>query len=133
MANSTLGQCANGTPKQQPPVHSGPRVTDEPTMGGGHHVLPNGHRVMAQAQSVWFPLYDRNPQTVGSNIFLTKWADYKQATQRICYADGKASSSGLPVLRRSFPRGDAAGLRFVFFEQRLHLLHFVGVGRVEVF
>ena len=88
---------------------------------------------MVQAQSAWFPLYHGNPQTVGSNIFLTKWADYRQATQRIYHVAGKASSSGLPVLRRSFSRGDAAGLGFIFFEQRLHLLYFIGVGRVQVF
>jgi hypothetical protein len=29
-----------------------------------NHVFLPGHRIMVQMQSSWFPLYDRNPQTV---------------------------------------------------------------------
>ena len=64
-----------------------------------NHVFRKGHRVMVQVQSAWFPLYDRNPQTFVSNIFLAKPGDYKQATQRIHHAAGEASFIGLPVLR----------------------------------
>src|SRR5262245_13579863 len=34
-----------------------------------NHVFLPGHRIMAQIQSSWFPLYDRNPQTFTPNIF----------------------------------------------------------------
>ena len=64
-----------------------------------NHVFRKGHRVMVQVQSAWFPLYDRNPQTFVSNIFLAKPGDYKKATQRIHHAAGEASFIGLPVLR----------------------------------
>jgi putative CocE/NonD family hydrolase len=51
-----------------------------------NHVFLPGHRVMVQVQSTWFPLYDRNPQTFVSNIFLAKPGDYKKATQRIYHS-----------------------------------------------
>jgi predicted acyl esterase len=31
-----------------------------------------GHRIMVQVQSSWFPLYDWNPQSFVSNIFLAR-------------------------------------------------------------
>jgi len=64
-----------------------------------NHVFRKGHRVMVQVQSAWFPLYDRNPQTFVSNIFLAKPGDYKKATQRIHHAAGEATFIGLPVVR----------------------------------
>jgi len=42
-----------------------------------------GHRIMVQAQSTWFPIIDRNPQTYVPNIFLAKDSDYRKATHRI--------------------------------------------------
>ena len=48
-----------------------------------NHVFLPGHRLMAQIQSSWFPLYDRNPQTFVPNIFWAKPGDYRKATQRI--------------------------------------------------
>ncbi len=50
---------------------------------GNDFVFRKGHRIMVQVQSTWFPLYDRNPQTFVTNIFLAKETDYKPATQRI--------------------------------------------------
>ncbi len=35
-----------------------------------NHVFLPGHRIMVQIQSSWFPLYDRNPQTLcGEYLF----------------------------------------------------------------
>ncbi len=48
-----------------------------------NHVFLPGHRIMAQIQSSWFPVYDRNPQTFVPNIFNAQPADYKKATQRV--------------------------------------------------
>ena len=42
-----------------------------------------GHRIMVQVQSSWFPLYDRNPQTFVTNIFLAKASDYRKQTHRV--------------------------------------------------
>ena len=52
---------------------------------------------MVQLQSSWFPLYDRNPQTFVSNIFLAKPADYQKAVQRIYHGGAAASYIELPV------------------------------------
>lgn len=47
------------------------------------HAFKQGHRVMVQVQSTWFPLIDRNPQTFVENIFKASAADYQTATQKI--------------------------------------------------
>ena len=62
-----------------------------------NHVFLPGHRLMVQIQSAWFPLYDRNPQTFVSNIFLAKPGDYKKATQRIHHSTAEASYIELPL------------------------------------
>ena len=61
-----------------------------------NHVFLPGHRIMAQIQSSWFPLYDRNPQTFTPNIFWAKPEEYRKATQRIYHAPGQASFIELP-------------------------------------
>jgi len=53
---------------------------------------------MVQVQSSWFPLHDRNPQTLGPNIFFAKPADYVKATERIYHAPGALSSISPPVV-----------------------------------
>jgi hypothetical protein len=63
-----------------------------------NHVFLPGHRVMVHAQSSWFPLYDRNPQTFVPNIFWAKPGDYRKAVQRIYHAPGQASFIELPVV-----------------------------------
>lgn len=62
------------------------------------HVLLPGHRLMVQAQSSWFPLYDRNPQTFVPSIFWAKPADFQKATQRVFHAPGRATMIELPVV-----------------------------------
>jgi uncharacterized protein len=42
-----------------------------------------GHRIMVQVQSTWFPLYDRNPQTWVRNIFEARPADFQAQTHRV--------------------------------------------------
>ena len=64
-----------------------------------NHVFLPGHRIMVQVQSSWFPLYDRNPQTFVSSIFLAMPEDYRKATQRIYHAPGQASYVELPIVR----------------------------------
>lgn len=49
-----------------------------------NHVFGQGHRLMVQIQSTWFPLYDRNPQTFVPNIFFAQPVDYRNATHCAC-------------------------------------------------
>jgi putative CocE/NonD family hydrolase len=62
-----------------------------------HAFLP-GHRIMAQVQSTWFPLYDRNPQTFVENIFKARASDYRAATQKVFRSGAHASHVVLPVV-----------------------------------
>ena len=62
-----------------------------------NHAFLQGHRIMVQVQSTWFPLYDRNPQKFVSNIFLAKEADFQPATQRVFRSGRNASYIALPV------------------------------------
>src|SRR5258708_6867856 len=48
-----------------------------------NHAFLQGHRIMVQVQSTWFPLYDRNPQKFVPNIFLAKESDFQPPTQRV--------------------------------------------------
>jgi hypothetical protein len=61
------------------------------------HTFKKGHRIMVQAQSTWFPLYDRNPQKYVENIFRAKAEDYIAATQRIFRSKKFPSHILLPV------------------------------------
>jgi hypothetical protein len=63
-----------------------------------NHVFKKGHRIMVQAQSSWFPLYDRNPQKFVPNIFEAKTSDYQKATQKIYRSKQYPSSVELSVL-----------------------------------
>lgn len=53
---------------------------------------------MVQIQSSWFPLYDRNPQTLVPSIFWAKPSDYRKAVHRIYHAPGRASFTELPMV-----------------------------------
>ncbi len=63
-----------------------------------NHVFLPGHRIMVQIQSSWFPLYDRNPQTYVSNIFLAQPSDYQKATETVFRSTDQASAIWLPVV-----------------------------------
>ena len=58
-----------------------------------------GHRIMVQVQSTWFPLYDPNPQTYVPNIFEARPEDYRAQTHRIWRTVRFPSHVVLPVLR----------------------------------
>jgi len=47
------------------------------------YTFQEGHRVMVQVQSSWFPLYDRNPQTFVPDIFRARAEDYQARVHRI--------------------------------------------------
>jgi uncharacterized protein len=64
-----------------------------------NHMFKQGHRLMVQIQSTWFPLYDRNPQTFVENIFKAKPDNYQAATQRVYESDAYPSHLILPVIR----------------------------------
>ena len=65
-----------------------------------HHAFLKGHRIMAQVQSTWFPLIDRNPQKYVSNIFKAAEADFRKATQRVYRSRALPSHIELPVAGR---------------------------------
>lgn len=59
--------------------------------------VKQGHRIMIEVQSSWFPLYDRNPQTFVANIFDATPADYQSAMEKIWRVPGAASHITLTV------------------------------------
>ena len=61
------------------------------------HAFRQGHRVMLQVQSSWFPLIDRNPQTWVENIFTAPASAYQAATQKIFRSSKYATYVELPV------------------------------------
>jgi len=77
------------------------RVTDFTIdLHGADHRFLEGHKIMVQVQSTWFPLIDRNPQTFDENIFLAKASDYRPATQRVFRSKTYPSHIVLPVRLR---------------------------------
>ncbi len=69
-------------------------------LGSHDHVFLKGHKIIAQVQSTWFPVFDRNPQKFVPNIFQAKESDYQSATQRIFRSKRLASHIELPALSR---------------------------------
>jgi len=63
------------------------------------HTFRQGHRLMIQIQSSWFPLVDRNPQKF-VNINECSDNDFQKATMKIHHDSKNASSILLPVLPR---------------------------------
>ncbi len=61
------------------------------------HTFRQGHRIMVQVQSSWFPLVDRNPQTF-VDIPHAKPEDFKSATERLFRASDAASGIQLLVV-----------------------------------
>jgi putative CocE/NonD family hydrolase len=82
-------------PEPIPPGKVVPYTVDLHTT---NHVFKKGHRIMAQVQSTWFPIIDRNPQKFVPNIFEATEADYQKATQRIYRSKQFASYVEIPVL-----------------------------------
>jgi predicted acyl esterase len=46
------------------------------------HTFKEGHRIMIQVQSTWFPMIDRNPQKF-VDIYQAQAGDFQKATQRV--------------------------------------------------
>jgi putative CocE/NonD family hydrolase len=61
------------------------------------HTFRRGHRLMVQVQSSWFPLVDRNPQTL-VNISTAKPEDFRKATHRLYRSREAASHLTLQML-----------------------------------
>ncbi len=62
-----------------------------------YHTFRQGHRIMVQVQSSWFPLVDRNPQTF-VDIPHAKPQDFKTATERLFHSADAASGVQLIVV-----------------------------------
>ena len=62
-----------------------------------NHRFLKGHKIMAQVQSTWFPLIDRNPQKFVPNIFRARESDYQRATQRVYRSRQYPTHIRLPV------------------------------------
>jgi hypothetical protein len=62
------------------------------------YLFRQGHRLMVQIQSSWFPLYDRNPQTWVPNIFRARASDFKAQTHRIWHTPRHPTRIELMVL-----------------------------------
>jgi putative CocE/NonD family hydrolase len=76
------------------------RVYEYPVdIHSANHAFRQGHRVMLQVQSTWFPLIDRNPQTWVDNIFTAPASAYQSATQKIFRSARNATYVDLPVRR----------------------------------
>jgi uncharacterized protein len=63
------------------------------------HVFLKGHRIMAQIQSTWFPLIDRNPQKFVPSIYEAVDSDYAPATQRVYCSPSALSRIELPIVK----------------------------------
>ena len=61
------------------------------------HTFQQGHRIMIQVQSSWFPLVDRNPQTF-VDIYQAKAADFRKATHRVWRTRAMSSRVTVGVL-----------------------------------
>ncbi len=70
-----------------------------------NHTFRQGHRIMVQVQSSWFPLADRNPQKFVPNIYDAKAADFEKATERVYHS----RSAGSRVMVNILPSGTSAG------------------------
>jgi putative CocE/NonD family hydrolase len=55
-------------------------------MPGIVHTFKQGHRIMVQVQSTWFPLVARNPQKFMPNYKLNKTGDFQKATERVYHS-----------------------------------------------
>jgi predicted acyl esterase len=62
------------------------------------YTFRRGHRIMVQAQSTWFPLYDRNPQTFVANIFMARPEDYQARVHRVYHTAQNPSNVEIDVL-----------------------------------
>ena len=69
------------------------------TLPDVNHTFLQGHRLMIQIQSSWFPLFDRNPQTF-TNIYECDEEAFQKATHKIHRSSDYPTNLKLPVLNR---------------------------------
>ncbi len=67
------------------------------SLHGVDHTFLQGHRLMVEVQSSWFPLYDRNPQTYVPNIMTAPAAAYHPETITIYSSPKYPSRLDLPL------------------------------------
>lgn len=77
------------------PLVPGQVTTWDVPLRSHDHVFKAGHRIMAQVQSSWFPVIDRNPQSFVPNIAHARPEDFVKATQKVC----AGSRIVLPVMK----------------------------------
>ncbi len=83
--------------------HPAPLVANKPRewavpLRDHDHVFLEGHRIMVEIQSTWFPIIDRNPQKFVPSIYQANAADFVKAVQRVYCSPGMASHIVLPVM-----------------------------------
>jgi putative CocE/NonD family hydrolase len=92
------GRYRNNPSKPEPFVPGTPaRIEFE--MPDMLHTFRQGHRIMVQIQSSWFPLIDRNPQTF-VDIPNAKASDFRRAMHRVYRSGANVSGIQLQVLPR---------------------------------
>ncbi|MBK8881299.1 MAG: CocE/NonD family hydrolase [Bacteroidales bacterium] len=64
-----------------------------------NHTFLQGHRLMIQIQSTWFPIIDRNPQKYVPNIFEAKDDDFTKATHTIYCNSQYSTYIEIPVMK----------------------------------
>jgi len=64
-----------------------------------NHTFLEGHRIMIQIQSSWFPLFDRNPQTF-TNIYECGEEAFQKAIHKIYRSSEYPTILKLPVIKR---------------------------------
>jgi len=80
------------------PLPSNQFVEIHYTMPDVLHTFKQGHRIMVQVQSSWFPVVDRNPQKFVPSIPFAKAADFQPATERIGHSAAEPSRLEVLVL-----------------------------------
>jgi len=90
------GRFRNGYSKPDP-FTPGKTEKVEYVMPDINHTFRQGHRIMVQVQSSWFPLADRNPQTF-VDIYNAKPSDFKKATERVYHSPAASSRISVNVL-----------------------------------
>ncbi|MGH7504890.1 MAG: CocE/NonD family hydrolase [Longimicrobiales bacterium] len=64
-----------------------------------HHTFRQGHRIMIQVQSTWFPAYDRNPQSFEVDPYTARPEDYHVEMHTVHRSAESPSRVVLPVMR----------------------------------
>jgi putative CocE/NonD family hydrolase len=91
------GRYLNSYEKPEPLTPNQPMEWNIP-LRDHDHVFLQGHRIMVQIQSTWFPVIDRNPQKFVPSIYKAAALDFVSATQRIYCSSALPSHVVLPVM-----------------------------------